>query len=321
MLYPAKDWSIGAAIAYSERLPVATELFAHGPHGGTNAYLLETNLNLDGRNVLFGRAEYIQKKGHDLVLDDEALEEETFPVGVLALGYLRNLGHLGPVVPGVGLRAAVNFVPEDLESTYGGRDHRPFTETVEEFVGIVKEAVAQHGKILVPTFAVGRAQLIMLLLAWMFRTGKAKPFPIFLDSPMAIEATNIYVKHKEIFDERTSGPINAIRADFFSGSRSPSLRSNTMDSLAASRASARCAAVPTSRLSRLPSSERYGLSKSPSAFLIRSISGLSAGRPGLVGSLTARGAAAAPRVRSGCPARVRAPARAWSVPRPGGRSG
>src|SRR5678815_308343 len=88
-----------------------------------------------------------------------------------------------------------------LEATYGGRDHRDFKQTVDEFVRIVQEAVKSGGKILVPTFAVGRAQLIMLLLAWMFRTGKAKPFPIFLDSPMAIEATNIYVEHMELFDD------------------------------------------------------------------------------------------------------------------------
>jgi len=88
-----------------------------------------------------------------------------------------------------------------LESTYGDHDHRPFTETVEEFVRIVKAAVEQRGKILVPTFAVGRAQLITGLLAWMFRTKKVRPFPIFLDSPMAIEATNIYARHRELFDE------------------------------------------------------------------------------------------------------------------------
>ena len=88
-----------------------------------------------------------------------------------------------------------------LESTYGGHDHRPFTETVEEFVRIVKEAVEQKGKILVPTFAVGRAQLLTGLLAWMFRKKKVKPFPIFLDSPMAIEALNIYTRHRELFDE------------------------------------------------------------------------------------------------------------------------
>jgi metallo-beta-lactamase family protein len=88
-----------------------------------------------------------------------------------------------------------------LESTYGDHDHRPFTETVEEFVRIVKDTVEKRGKILVPTFAVGRAQLLTGLLAWMFRNKKVRPFPIFLDSPMAIEATNIYTRHRELFDE------------------------------------------------------------------------------------------------------------------------
>jgi metallo-beta-lactamase family protein len=89
-----------------------------------------------------------------------------------------------------------------LESTYGDRDHRPFTETVDDFVRIVKDAVARRGKILVPTFAVGRAQLITGLLGWMFRRKKVRPFPLFLDSPMAIEATKIYGRHRELFDDQ-----------------------------------------------------------------------------------------------------------------------
>ena len=88
-----------------------------------------------------------------------------------------------------------------LESTYGGRDHRSFEDTVAEFERIVIDAVNRGGKMLVPTFAVGRAQLITLLLGKMFRAAKVEPFPIFLDSPMAIEATNIYTKHPELFDE------------------------------------------------------------------------------------------------------------------------
>lgn len=88
-----------------------------------------------------------------------------------------------------------------LESTYGDRDHRPFGETVTEFVNVVRTALKSGGKIIVPTFAVGRAQLLTGLLAWMFRTKKAAPFPIFLDSPMAIEATKIYTRHRELFDE------------------------------------------------------------------------------------------------------------------------
>lgn len=88
-----------------------------------------------------------------------------------------------------------------LESTYGDRDHPPFRETVDQFVDAVKSSVQTGGKIIVPTFAVGRAQLLTTLLAWMFRKKKVKPFPIFLDSPMAIEATNIYVRHRELFDD------------------------------------------------------------------------------------------------------------------------
>lgn len=88
-----------------------------------------------------------------------------------------------------------------IESTYGSRDHRAFDQTVDEFVAIVRDAIAAGGKMLVPTFAVGRAQLIVSLLGWMFREGKAPPFPIFLDSPMAIQATNIYTQHRELFDD------------------------------------------------------------------------------------------------------------------------
>jgi len=88
-----------------------------------------------------------------------------------------------------------------VESTYGDRDHRPFRETVDEFVSVVKHAAKAGGKMIVPTFAVGRAQLLTSLLALMFRTKKTRPFPIFLDSPMAIEATKIYTQHRELFHD------------------------------------------------------------------------------------------------------------------------
>ena len=79
--------------------------------------------------------------------------------------------------------------------TYGARDHRPLPDTIKEFVEIVQQSVESGAKILVPTFAVGRAQLILLLLSWMFRTGKSKPIPIFLDSPMAVDVTRVYGKY------------------------------------------------------------------------------------------------------------------------------
>ena len=93
-----------------------------------------------------------------------------------------------------------------LESTYGGHDHRPFLDTIEEFVDVVKDSVTHGGKILIPTFAVGRAQMLTILMSWIFRKKNLKSFPLFLDSPMAIEATKLYYKHfqdnPELFDPK-----------------------------------------------------------------------------------------------------------------------
>lgn len=112
-------------------------------------------------------------------------------------------GDLGPKGAPI-LRDFEPFQTADLvflESTYGDHDHRPFPETVEEFVSIVKDTVERRGNILIPTFAVGRAQLITGLLAWMFRNGKVRPFPLFLDSPMAIQAMEIYRHNSDLYDE------------------------------------------------------------------------------------------------------------------------
>ncbi len=62
---------------------------------------------------------------------------------------------------------------------------------------------------LVPTFAVGRAQLLSLLLASMFRQKIVPPFPVFLDSPMAIEASKIYSHHPELFDDEMNAYLKA----------------------------------------------------------------------------------------------------------------
>jgi metallo-beta-lactamase family protein len=88
-----------------------------------------------------------------------------------------------------------------MESTYGDRDHRSLKETAIETREIVKRASETVGKILVPVFAVGRTQLLLYLLAGAFQRGTLSPFPIYIDSPMAIEATKIYAKHTELFDD------------------------------------------------------------------------------------------------------------------------
>jgi metallo-beta-lactamase family protein len=88
-----------------------------------------------------------------------------------------------------------------MESTYGDRNHRSLGATAVETREVVAKALAARGKILVPVFAIGRTQLILYLLAGAFRRGTLPPFPIYIDSPMAIEATKIYARHPELFDD------------------------------------------------------------------------------------------------------------------------
>ncbi len=87
-----------------------------------------------------------------------------------------------------------------MESTYGDRNHRSMHDTAIEGREIIARAIENKAKILVPVFAVGRTQLLLYLLAGAFKRKTLPRFPIFLDSPMAIEATRIYGRNNELFD-------------------------------------------------------------------------------------------------------------------------
>lgn len=90
-----------------------------------------------------------------------------------------------------------------LETTYGDRDHRPLDETVDEFRGILQTAQRLGEKVLIPAFAIGRTQQLLYHLAGMFRAGELRKLPIYIDSPMAIKATEIYDRHPAIMDDET----------------------------------------------------------------------------------------------------------------------
>jgi metallo-beta-lactamase family protein len=88
-----------------------------------------------------------------------------------------------------------------MESTYGDHDHKSLKETAAETREVVADAIKRKSKILVPVFAVGRTQLLMYLLAGAFYRKTLKPFPIYIDSPMAIKATKVYGRHDELCDD------------------------------------------------------------------------------------------------------------------------
>ncbi|MFO7305848.1 MAG: MBL fold metallo-hydrolase [Gammaproteobacteria bacterium] len=79
-----------------------------------------------------------------------------------------------------------------IESTYGDRTHAELDPLVELERALAR-AIADDGIVIVPTFAVGRAQLLMLLIHRLKRAGKFTNIPVFLDSPMAIDATDLYL--------------------------------------------------------------------------------------------------------------------------------
>ncbi|MDZ7608571.1 MAG: MBL fold metallo-hydrolase [Cyclobacteriaceae bacterium] len=112
-------------------------------------------------------------------------------------------GDLGPVTLPL-LKPFEHFNKADLvfiESTYGDRDHKSYEDTIREFETIIAKASESGDKILVPTFAVGRAQQIIYHLAELFHFKKVKPFPVYLDSPMALKAFSVYRDHQDMLDE------------------------------------------------------------------------------------------------------------------------
>ena len=92
----------------------------------TSTQLAESSLDVDGRNVFYGRGELAQKTGQDLSLDDEALARRVFRVGKLALGYTRQVG-TGAMRPAVGGELSLNFAPLALKPFYGSATSAGFS--------------------------------------------------------------------------------------------------------------------------------------------------------------------------------------------------
>ncbi|MEJ2439967.1 MAG: MBL fold metallo-hydrolase [Gammaproteobacteria bacterium] len=91
-----------------------------------------------------------------------------------------------------------------LESTYGDRCHKDQAATYAEIGQVLTEANARQGKILIPAFAVGRTQELLYLFARHHREWGMQNWQIFLDSPLAISATEIYEKHHRVYDKEAA---------------------------------------------------------------------------------------------------------------------
>jgi len=89
------------------------------------------------------------------------------------------------------------------ESTYGGREHEPSVEANRILAETVRLVAEQDGVLLVPAFAIGRTQEIVWELDRLVTAGEIPPLPLYLDSPMASKATDVFRHHPEYFDDET----------------------------------------------------------------------------------------------------------------------
>ena len=90
-----------------------------------------------------------------------------------------------------------------MESTYGNRVHRLSADVMEDLAQLVREVVQTGGKIVVPAFAVGRTQLMVYLLHKLWDQNRIPDLPVFVDSPMAVNVTEVFRRHPECFDRET----------------------------------------------------------------------------------------------------------------------
>ena len=90
-----------------------------------------------------------------------------------------------------------------LESTYGNRFHKSREETVQELLRIIQEAIRHRAKVVIPAFAVERTQDVIYTLGQSIRQGLIPSIPVYIDSPLAISATEIFKRNPDCFDKET----------------------------------------------------------------------------------------------------------------------
>src|SRR5262249_25941504 len=90
------------------------------------------------------------------------------------------------------------------ESTYGGQTPPPVALLADTRGDVVRRTVARGGKVIVPAFSLGRTQTLIFYLHELIQSGRLAALPIFVDSPLAANATEVFRLHPECFDEETA---------------------------------------------------------------------------------------------------------------------
>jgi metallo-beta-lactamase family protein len=163
------------AVAYGKELEVAPGVFAHYDDAG----------HILGSAIIRLR-----------VVDTEGGPEKT-------IVFSGDLGRKdAPIIRDPTVESGADFVV--CESTYGGREHDPQDEAVRVLAETVRLVQGANGVLLVPSFAIGRTQEVVWQLDRLLEEGRIPKLPLYLDSPMASKATDVYRRHPEYYDDETT---------------------------------------------------------------------------------------------------------------------
>ena len=142
------------------------------------------------------------KKSHAVGGGEAALRGA--PSDEIRILYTGDLGRIGkPIVR----NPSTNFPAPDyifMESTYGNRLHENSEVAMNDLIKVINRAVEKKGKVIIPTFAIERAQEMVYYLHLLADQKKIPRIPIYVDSPMAVNATGIFQLHPECYDEKTT---------------------------------------------------------------------------------------------------------------------
>jgi metallo-beta-lactamase family protein len=89
------------------------------------------------------------------------------------------------------------------ESTYGGRIHEPITGMQDRLIDVIRKTIDRGGKLIVPAFSVGKTQEFLYVLFTLNDAGRLPAIPIFVDSPLSLNTTEVFKMHPECFDKET----------------------------------------------------------------------------------------------------------------------
>jgi metallo-beta-lactamase family protein len=90
-----------------------------------------------------------------------------------------------------------------IESTYGSRVHPPIEASADELEKTIRRTYERGGKVIIPAFAVERTQMLVYLLNKLYHQGNLPDMPVFVDSPLAVNATEVFRRHPDCFDQET----------------------------------------------------------------------------------------------------------------------